>query len=190
MIYGYARVSTAQQDYSTQIADLIKAGAKKIYKDKYTGTTSNRPEFDKLLTQLKKGDTLIVTKWDRLARNTQDALNIIKDLNDESIILRILNLGTIDNSPTGRLIYTVFAAFAEFERDLIVARTQEGKAWAKANNPNYHEGMPRKYSQEQIDFAWKLHVKNHMSYSDISKKIGISKATLYRRFREIRDNRK
>ena len=190
MIYGYARVSTAQQDYSTQIADLIKAGAKKIYKDKYTGTTSNRPEFDKLLTQLKKGDTLIVTTLDRLARNTQDALNIIKDLNDESIILRILNLGTIDNSPTGRLIYTVFAAFAEFERDLIVARTQEGKAWAKANNPNYHEGMPRKYSQEQVDFAWKLHVKNHMSYSDISKKIGISKATLYRRFREIRDNRK
>ena len=154
MVYGYARVSTAQQDYSTQIADLIKAGAKKIYKDKYTGTTSNRPEFDKLLTQLKKGDTLIVTTLDRLARNTQDALNIIKDLNDESIILRILNLGTIDNSPTGRLIYTVFAAFAEFERDLIVARTQEGKAWAKANNPNI--------SYEQLNDQTTLYIMDYV----------------------------
>ncbi|NRO83217.1 Transposon Tn3 resolvase [Lactobacillus helveticus] len=76
MIYGYARVSTAQQDYATQIADLKKAGATKIFKDKYTGTTANRPEFDKLMTTIKNGDTLIVTKLDRLARNTQDALNI------------------------------------------------------------------------------------------------------------------
>ena len=70
MIYGYARVSTAQQDYATQIADLKRAGATQIYKDKYTGTTADRPEFDKLMTQIKKGDTLIVTKLDRLARNT------------------------------------------------------------------------------------------------------------------------
>ncbi|NRO74221.1 Transposon gamma-delta resolvase [Lactobacillus helveticus] len=196
MIYGYARVSTAQQDYATQIADLKKAGATKIFKDKYTGTTANRPEFDKLMTTIKNGDTLIVTKLDRLARNTQDALslarntqdalNIVKKMNAEGVILLILNIGTIDNSPSGRLIFTVFSAFAEFERDLIVSRTQEGKAWAKANNPNFHDGMPRKYTKEQIDFAWKLHTQNHMSYSEISKKLGISKATIYRRFRELR----
>lgn len=186
MIYGYARVSTAQQDYATQIADLKKAGATKIFKDKYTGTTANRPEFDKLMTTIKNGDTLIVTKLDRLARNTQDALNIVKKMNAEEVILRVLNIGTIDNSPSGRLIFTVFSAFAEFERDLIVSRTQEGKAWAKANNPNFHDGMPRKYTKEQIDFAWKLHTQNHMSYSEISKKLGISKATIYRRFRELR----
>lgn len=186
MIYGYARVSTAQQDYATQIADLKKAGATKIFKDKYTGTTANRPEFDKLMTTIKNGDTLIVTKLDRLARNTQDALNIVKKMNAEGVILRVLNIGTIDNSPSGRLIFTVFSAFAEFERDLIVSRTQEGKAWAKANNPNFHDGMPRKYTKEQIDFAWKLHAQNHMSYSEISKKLGISKATIYRRFRELR----
>lgn len=186
MIYGYARVSTAQQDYATQIADLKKAGATKIFKDKYTGTTANRPEFDKLMTTIKNGDTLIVTKLDRLARNTQDALNIVKKMNAEGVILRVLNIGTIDNSPSGRLIFTVFSAFAEFERDLIVSRTQEGKAWAKANNPNFHDGMPRKYTKEQIDFAWKLHTQNHMSYSEISKKLGISKATIYRRFRELR----
>lgn len=187
MIYGYARVSTAQQDYATQIADLKKAGVTKIFKDKYTGTTANRPEFDKLITSIKDGDTLIVTKLDRLARNTQDALNIVKKMNTEGVILRVLNIGTIDNSPSGRLIFTVFSAFAEFERDLIVSRTQEGKAWAKANNPNFHDGMPRKYTKEQIDFAWKLHTQNHMSYSEISKKLGISKATIYRRFRELRN---
>lgn len=103
------------------------------------------------------------------------------------VILWVLNIGTIDNySPSGRLIFTVFSAFVEFERDLIVSRTQEGKAWAKANNPNFHEGMPRKYNQEQIDFAWKLHTQDHMSYSEISKKLGISQATIYRRFRELR----
>nr|WP_143437052.1 recombinase family protein [Lactobacillus gallinarum] len=186
MIYGYARVSTAQQDYATQIDDLKRAGASKIFKDKYTGTTANRPEFDKLMDKLQNGDTLIVTKLDRLARNTQDALSIVKQMNDEGVILRVLNIGTIDNSPSGRLICTVFSAFAEFERDLIVSRTQEGKAWAKANNPNFHDGMPRKYTKEQIDFAWKLHTQNHMSYSEISKKLGISKATIYRRFRELR----
>ena len=127
-IYGYARVSTTQQDYATQVEDLKQAGATKIFKDKYTGTTANRPEFDKLMAQIGSGDTLIVTKLDRLARNTQDALNIVKQLNAEGIILRVLNIGTIDNSPSGRLIFTVFSAFAEFERDLIVNRTQEGKA--------------------------------------------------------------
>lgn len=188
MIYGYARVSTAQQDYATQIEDLKRAGATKIFKDKYTGTTADWPEFDKLMAKIKNGDTLIVTKLDRLARNTQDALNIVKKMNAEGVILRVLNIGTIDNSPSGRLIFTVFSAFAEFERDLIVSRTQEGKAWAKANNPNFHDGMPRKYDQEQINFAWKLHTQDHMSYSEISKKLGISKATIYRRFRELRDS--
>ena len=169
-IYGYARVSTVKQDLSSQVENLKRAGAVKIFKDKYTGTTANRPEFDKLMAKIKSGDTLIVTKLDRLARNTQDALNIVKKMNAEGVILRVLNIGTIDNSPSGRLIFTVFSAFAEFERDLIVSRTQEGKAWAKANNPNFHEGMPRKYNQEQIDFAWKLHTQDHMSYSEITKK--------------------
>lgn len=187
-IYGYARVSTAQQDYATQIEDLKRAGATKIFKDKYTGTTADRPEFDKLMAKIKNGDTLIVTKLDRLARNTQDALNIVKKMNAEGVILWVLNIGTIDNSPSGRLIFTVFSAFAEFERDLIVSRTQEGKAWAEANNPNFHDGMPRKYDQEQINFAWKLHTQDHMSYSEISKKLGMSKATIYRRFRELRDS--
>lgn len=185
-IYGYARVSTVKQDLSSQVDDLKRAGATNIFKDKYTGTTANRPEFDKLMVKIESGDTLIVIKLDRLARNTQDALNIVKQMNAEGVILRVLNIGTIDNSPSGRLIFTVFSAFAEFERDLIVSRTQEGKAWAKANNPNFHEGMPRKYNQEQIDFAWKLHTQDHMSYSEISKKLGISQATIYRRFRELR----
>ena len=107
-IYGYARVSTVKQDLSSQVENLKRAGAVKIFKDKYTGTTANRPEFDKLMAKIKSGDTLIVTKLDRLARNTQDALNIVKKMNAEGVILRVLNIGTIDNSPSGRLIFTVF----------------------------------------------------------------------------------
>lgn len=185
--YGYARVSTMKQDLKSQVDDLKKAGAEIIYQDKYTGTTMDRPQFDKLMAILKTGDTLIVTKLDRLARNTTDALSIVKKLNAEGIILHVLNIGIIDNTPSGRLIYTVFSAFAEFERDLIVSRTQEGKAWAKAHDPNFRDGMPRKYGKEQIDFAWELHTKYHMSYSQIARKLGMSKATIYRRFREIRD---
>lgn len=184
--YGYARVSTAHQDLESQVDDLKRNGAEVIYQDKFTGTTADRPEFDKLMQKIGKGDTLIVTKLDRLARNTRDALTVMKKLNDEGITLHVLNMGVIDNSPTGKLIFTVFSAFAEFERDLIVSRTQEGKAWAKAHDPNFRDGMPRKYSKEQIDFAWKLHTEDHMSYSQIARKLGMSKATVYRRFRELK----
>ncbi len=78
-IYGYARVSTVKQDLSSQVDDLKRTGATNIFKDKYTGTTANRPEFDKLMAKIESGDILIVTKLDRLARNTQDALNIVKN---------------------------------------------------------------------------------------------------------------
>ena len=188
-IYGYARVSTTRQDLSSQVDDLKNAGATVIYQEKFTGTTADRPEFDKLMGKIASGDTLIVTKLDRLARNTADALRIVKKLNAEKIVLRVLNIGTLDDSPSGRLIFTVFSAFADFERDLIVSRTQEGKAWAKAHNPNFRDGMPRKYRKEQIAFAWKLHTQDHMSFSEIARKLGMSKATIYRRFREISEGK-
>ncbi|QEA58163.1 recombinase family protein (plasmid) [Weissella hellenica] len=135
MKYGYARVSTTEQKLENQIEHLKNSGAEIIYQEKFTGTTTKRPEFNKLLNELKANDTLIVTKLDRFARNTREALDIIQKLFDQGIKVQILNMGTIDNTPTGNLIFTIFSAFAQFERDMIVTRTQEGKAYAKKNDP-------------------------------------------------------
>lgn len=135
MKYGYARVSTSDQKLENQISILEEAGAEKIYQEKFTGTTTQRPQFNELLNILLPGDMLIITKLDRFARNTREALDIIQKLFDQGIKVQILNMGTIDNTPTGNLIFTIFSAFAQFERDMIVTRTQEGKAYAKKNDP-------------------------------------------------------
>ena len=107
MKYGYARVSTTDQKLANQIELLKLAGAEKVFQEKFTGTTTERPEFQKLLHALKTDDTLIVTKLDRFARNTREALTIIQELFNRNIKVNILNMGLIDNTPTGQLIFTV-----------------------------------------------------------------------------------
>lgn len=189
MRYGYARVSTNEQKLDTQIELLKNAGAEKIYQEKFTGTTTNRPEFQKLLTQLKPGDTLIVTKLDRFARNTREALETIQQLFKQQIKVHILNMGIIDDTPTGRLIFTIFSAFAQFERDMIVTRTQEGKKYAKENDPLFKEGRPKKFSDEQIRFAYELR-KQGMTYKMIERKTGINVRTQQRRYKKINDTNK
>ncbi|MCS8605089.1 recombinase family protein, partial [Lactiplantibacillus pentosus] len=139
-----------------QIELLKLAGAEKIFQEKFTGTTTERPEFQKLLRALKTGDTLIVTKLDRFARNTREALAIIQELFKENVKVNILNMGLIDNTPTGQLVFTIFSAFAQFERDMIVTRTQEGKLYTKQHDPLFREGRPKTYSDEQIRFAYEL----------------------------------
>lgn len=184
-VYGYARVSTQKQDLGAQVDELKKSGADVIFKEKYTGTSMDRPQFDKLLDQLKSGDTLVVTKLDRLARNTQDALDIANLLRSNKVTLNILNMGIINDSPIGNLTFTVFSAFAQFERDLIVARTKRGKAWAKSHNPDYSEGHPYKYNELQIEHAYNLR-KQHWTYAEIEKVMGISESTLRRRLRRYK----
>ncbi|WP_033617487.1 recombinase family protein, partial [Lactiplantibacillus plantarum] len=168
MKYGYARVSTTDQKLANQIELLQVAGAQKIFQEKYTGTTTERPEFQKLLRVLKTGDTLIVTKLDRFARNTREALAIIQELFKENVKVNILNMGLIDNTPTGQLIFTIFSAFAQFERDMIVTRTQEGKLYAKQHDSSFREGRPKTYSDEQIKFAYELR-KQGMTYKMIER---------------------
>ncbi|WP_349604444.1 recombinase family protein [Lactiplantibacillus plantarum] len=184
MKYGYARVSTTDQKLANQIELLKLAGAEKIFQEKFTGTTTERPEFQKLLRVLKTGDTLIVTKLDRFARNTREALAIIQELFKENVKVNILNMGLIDNTPTGQLVFTIFSAFAQFERDMIVTRTQEGKVYAKQHDPLFWEGRPKTYSDEQIRFAYELR-KQGMTYKMIERKTGISKRTQQRRFKSI-----
>ena len=182
MKYGYCRVSTQGQflhggSMESQIESVKAAGAEKVYKDVYTGTKRDRPEFNQLMKELKEGDTLIVTKLDRFARSTYEGTSIIKELFERKVTVNILNLGVIEDTPTGRLMFNVFMAFAEFERDMIVERTEEGKAIAR-QKPDYREGRPPKYSRKQLQHA--LQLKETHSYTQVEELTGISKSTLIR----------
>lgn len=188
MIYGYARVSTAGQSLASQVETLKENGVQEenIFKEKITGTNTERPEFKKLLSILEKDDTLVITKLDRFARSTKDALETIEQLFNDGITVKILNLGTIENTPTGRLIFTVFSAFADFERDLIVERTQEGKAQAKLN-PNFKEGRPKRKLTKQYLHA--LEVLENNTYKETAELTGISTATLSRIKKQYEDEK-
>lgn len=182
MIYGYSRVSTKGQakdgnGLESQEKALREAGATKIYTDAFTGTKTDRPEFDKLLAEIKAGDTLVVTKLDRFARSMSQGSELVSELIDRGIRVYILNIGILDNTPASKLIRNVFFAFAEFERDMIVERTVEGKAIAK-QNPDFREGRPKKYSKKQVEHALEL-LKDH-SYRQVEDLTGISKSTLIR----------
>lgn len=182
MIYGYARVSTkgqAKDGNSLEVQEkaLKEAGATKIYTDAFTGTKTDRPEFDNLMNELRSGDTLIVTKLDRFARSMSQGSELVSELIDKGIKVYILNIGIMDNTPSSKLIRNVFFAFAEFERDMIVERTQEGKAIAK-QNPDFKEGRPKKYSKKQVEHALEL-LESH-SYKQVEDLTGISKSTLIR----------
>lgn len=182
MIIGYARVSTRGQardgnSLEYQEEQLRSAGAEKIYIDTYTGKVADRPELDKLKKKLQSGDTLVVTKLDRVARSVAAGSELIDELNNRGVKVNILNMGIIDDTPTGKLLRNVMLSFAEFERDLIVQRTQEGKEIAK-RKPGYREGRPRKYSKKQLEHAMELLKDN--SYSQVAEMTGISVSTLTR----------
>ena len=187
MVYGYARVSTkgqAKDGNSLEAQDtLLKVnGAEKIYIDSFTGTVTDRPEFPTLLKELKEGDTLIVTKLDRIARSMMQGSELINNLISRGIRVNILNIGIMDNTPSSKLIRNIFFSFAEFERDMIVERTQEGKQIARQRE-DFREGRPKKYSRKQIDHA--LQLKESCSYLQVEELTGISKSTLIRAKRKI-----
>jgi len=138
MIVGYARVSTQDQDLSSQLEVLKKANAAKIYKEKISGARSDRPELAKLMRSLGKGDTLIITKIDRLARSTRELLNLIHQIDQVGAAFKSLGDPLFDTSNSqGRLLLAVLAAVAEFERDLIKSRTGEGRRRAMANGVRF-----------------------------------------------------
>lgn len=183
-VYGYARVSTKGQDLEAQIQALEGEKVERIYQEKFTGTKKDRPEFTKLLEILQAGDKIVVTKLDRFARSTIDALTTINVLNKKGIDLVVIDMGgeKIDTSTaSGKLLFTVMSGFAEFEREMIIQRTQEGKAIAKLN-PNYREGRKPTYTKAQLDHAMKL--KETHSFSQVEEATGISMSTLKRESRK------
>ena len=187
MIYGYARVSTTKQmkngnSISDQIRALEEAGAEKVVTDDYTGTKMNRPEFTKLIESLQAGDKLIVTKLDRFARTAIEGSQVVRDLVGKGVTVHVLNMGIADNTPMGKLMITMLLAFAEFERDMIVERTQAGKAVARANGKKV-DGRPKKFNPDKVKLAMRLLDEGH-SYTQVEKETGISKSTLIRAKRE------
>lgn len=183
MKFGYIRVSTRKQardgnSLEAQREALTAAGAEKIYTDAFTGTKIERPEFDRLRAQLRRGDVLIVTRLDRLARSVSQASGLITEMIDEGVTINVLNLGVLSNDSVNTLLRNVLLSFAQFERDMIVQRTQEGKAVARATDPDFREGRPPKFDAEQLDHAMEL-LENH-SYAQTAKLTGISKSTLIR----------
>src|SRR5438067_13158717 len=144
--YGYARVSTDGQSLGAQHAQLHAAGCAKVYAEKISGARSNRPELAKVLKRLTTGDVLIVTRLDRLARSTRDLLNTLDDIAKRGAGFKSLADTWADTtSPHGRLMLTVLGGLAEFERELIRARTGEGRQRAKA--AGIHMGRPSKLNR-------------------------------------------
>ena len=191
-VYGYARVSTKSQEDNTSLTNQIETlkanGCVEIFHEVHTGATMERPEFMKLEKTLKSGDTLIITKLDRFTRSTEKGIAKIKELAEKGVKVNILNMGVVDlSNAMGKMMFTVLCAFAEYEKDCIVERMKEGKEIAK-QDPNFREGRPKTYGSGQIDHALKL-LETH-SYRQVEAMTGISKSTLLRARRKIKENTK
>ena len=183
MIDGYARVSTAGQSQDgNSLEDQTKAlqayGCQEIITEAFSGKSMERPAFSMLFQKLQEGDTLVVTKLDRFARTAIDGVSAVRELFNRGVRVHILNMGLVENTLTGNLILTVMLAFAEYERGMIVERTQTGKAVAR-QDPNFREGRPKKYTACQLQHAIEL-LESGKSYKQVEAMTGISKSTLIR----------
>lgn len=191
MIYGYARVSTKTQlegnGLQAQVNEILeKYEGASIVEEQFTGTKSDRPILNTLLEGLEKGDTLVVTKLDRLARNTVEGIQIIEGLFAKGVAVHVLNVGLLENTTMGKFFLTTLLAVAEMERNIIIERTQAGKEIAK-QDPNFREGRPKTYGAKQIDHALKL--LEGKTYKQVEELTGISKSTLIRAKRKLNENK-
>lgn len=186
MIYGYCRVSSKGQldnnSFEQQETEILnKYENAIIIKEQFTGTTTDRPKFNELIESLQKDDILVVSKLDRLARNTVEGIEIVEKLFNKGVSVHVLNVGLLENTTMGRFFLTTLLAVAEMERNMIIERTQNGKAIAKTK-PGFKEGRPQKYTQKQLDNALSMLSVNggDKSYNEVAELLGISKSTLIR----------
>ena len=178
MIIGYARVSTSDQNLDAQIDALKEAGATKIFQEKITGKSRKRPELEKLLEQLRKGDVVMITKYDRLARSLRDLIDIVDVIRDREAEFRSLAEDIDTTTTTGRLIFHVFGSIAEFERERIVERTKEGLAAARKRGRV--GGRPAALSSEQKAEAIRLRDGEGRPISEIARIFKVSDKTIRR----------
>jgi DNA invertase Pin-like site-specific DNA recombinase len=175
---GYGRVSTADQNLTAQEDALSAAGTSQVFVEKITGTKSARPQFDLAKQFLREGDTLVVTRMDRLGRSAKDLLNIVAELEHRKIGLEILEQNIDTRTPEGRLFFTMVAAFAEFEHSIMVARTKDGLAAARARGRN--GGRPPKLSAKQIEEIKRIYLEQRMPVQAIADLFSVSRPTIYR----------
>ena len=184
-VIGYARVSTRNQldgnSLEQQLGLITNRYPTAIVYEESKSSMKERKVFKKVIEALNEGDTLVVTTLDRFCRTVKEGLEIIDLLMDKGVRIHILNMGLIEDTPMGRLIVTNLLAFAEFERSMIVERTQTGKAIAKTKE-GWKEGRPKLYTNEQLDNALSMLTVNggNRSYKEVERLLGISKSTLIR----------
>jgi DNA invertase Pin-like site-specific DNA recombinase len=179
MKYGYARVSTDDQNPALQIAALKKAKCEHIFQDKLTGATIKRPSLLRCLKTLRAGDTLIVWKLDRLGRSLRDLIAMLDDLRDRGIGFHSLTEAIDTTTPTGRAMWQMIGVLAELERSLIVERTRAGMQAARARG--VRPGPKRKLTRQQIEHAKELRSRKKPKTPDeIAAILGVSRATVYR----------
>ena len=177
-IFGYARVSTRDQDVAAQVAELRTAGCAKVYREKASGAKTDRPELRKTINRLEPGDVLMVTRLDRLARSTRDLLNVIEEVSKRGAGFRSLKDAWADTtSPHGRLMLTVLGGLAEFERELIRARTGEGRKRAQERGVRF--GRPRKLTPfQRQEVLSRLDAGE--TQADIARSYGVDATTIGR----------
>jgi len=178
MNIGYARVSTQDQNLDLQNDALKAAGCENIYTDKMSGAKTNRPGLEEILGFIRKGDTLVVWKLDRLGRSLKHLIQVLNQLDERGVYFKSIQESLDTSTPGGKLIFHVFGALAEFERDIIRERTMAGLAAARARGRK--GGRPRKLSKKQVEMAKKLMNDPTISIGEICRTMGVSKATLYR----------
>jgi DNA invertase Pin-like site-specific DNA recombinase len=188
MNIGYARVSTQDQDLSLQLDALNDVGCKKIYQEKIAGSKKERPQLIEMLEQIREGDVVVIWKLDRLARSLKDLVSLVNEIQEKGGALHSLNDQIDTTTPHGKFTFHVFAALAEFERDIISERTKAGLAAARARGRK--GGRPKglsKRAQHTAIIAEKLYQERELSVKEICEQLSISKGTLYNylRFRGV-----
>jgi DNA invertase Pin-like site-specific DNA recombinase len=181
-LYGYARVSTSDQSLVAQIQALEQAGAVNIFKDMATGKNNDREGLKALLNVLTEGDTLIVSKMDRMARNVKEGIALIDELTKKGVKLHVLNMGLFDNTATSKLLRNILLSVAEWEREMILERQREGIAIAKANGK--YRGKPKKYTDRNPALIhaielFKNRATNGKTVKEICEITKVSRASLY-----------
>lgn len=182
-LIGYARVSTKGQNLDRQIAALEAAGCQRIFSDKKSGKTIEREELHKALNYLRPKDTLVVPSLDRLGRSIQDLINIVSGLRADDIGFRSLHESLDTTTPGGRLVFHVFAALAEFIRELIVQGTHEGLAAARARGQRL--GRPPAMTEEQIRHARAMLTDPEATVTSIARLLNVSRTTIYKYVPEL-----
>lgn len=185
MIRGYARVSTTDQNLDRQLEALKKAGCEIIYQEKITGKHSERPELQRMLSELIQGDVVVVKELTRVSRSTADMLNLVKEITEKGCGVKSLNEGWLDTtSPMGTFLLTIFAGLSQFENELRSQRCNEGRVIAQKKGVKF--GRP-KTKNPQLVFALDLYSKKQMSIRQICAVTGVAQATLCRRIQELKN---